>query len=128
MKQRVTSENVPEPAPGLYSNCLRAGDTLYVSGMVSTGPEGVLGVDDEYVQARTVFGKIRCLLEAAGASMNDIVKLTIFVTRIERSGEIRRARSEFFTGDFPASSMVQVSRLGQEALLLEIDAVAYAPG
>jgi enamine deaminase RidA (YjgF/YER057c/UK114 family) len=121
----VTSAEVPEPAPGLWSNCLRAGDTIYVSGMVSTGPDGVIGVDDEYVQAQVCFGKIRSLLAGAGATMDDVVKLTVFVTRIDRSAGVRKARAEFFTGDFPASSMVEVSRLGRPALLVEIEAVAY---
>lgn len=123
-KVRVTSPQVAEPAPGLWSNCIRVGDLVFVSGMVATGPNGVIGIDDEYVQARTAFEKIRLVLEAAGASMDDIVKLTIFVTRIANSAGVRRARSEFFTGDFPTSSMVEVSRLGRPELLVEIEAVA----
>ncbi len=123
-KQRITSPQVPEPAPGLWSNCLRSGDTLYVSGMVSTGPDGVIGIDDEYVQAKTCFEKIRHLLEAAGSTMDDVLKLTIFVTRIEQSAGVRKARAEFFTGDFPASSMVEISRLGRPELLVEIEAIA----
>lgn len=125
LKQRITTPEVPEPAPGLWSNCYRVGDAIYVSGMVSTGPEGVIGVDDEYVQAKTTFAKIRALLAAAGATMDDIVKLTIFVTRIAQSAGVRKARAEFFTGDFPTSSMVEVSRLGRPELLVEIEAVAY---
>lgn len=124
-RTRVTSAEVSEPAPGLWSNCLRAGDTIYVSGMVSTGPDGVIGVDDEYVQAQVCFGKIRSLLAGAGATMDDVVKLTVFVTRIDRSAGVCKARAEFFTGDFPASSMVEVNRLGRPELLVEIEAVAY---
>ena len=125
-KTRITTPDVPEPAPGLWSNCLRVGDAIYISGMVSTGPDGVIGVDDEYLQAKTIFTKIRALLAAAGASMDDVVKLTVFVTRIANSAGVRRARGEFFTGDFPASSMVEVSRLGRPEILVEIEAVAYA--
>jgi 2-iminobutanoate/2-iminopropanoate deaminase len=124
-KERITSPSVPEPAPGLWSNCLRAGNTIYISGMVSTGAEGVIGIDDEYVQARTCFEKIHHLLEAAGATMDGVLKLTIFVTRIDRSAGVRKARAEFFTGNFPASSMVEVSRLGRPELLVEIEAIAY---
>ena len=123
-KVRITSPHVPEPAPGLWSNCLRSGNTIYISGMVSTGADGVVGIDDEYVQARTCFEKIRYLLEAAGATMDDVLKLTIFVTRIDRSAGVRKARAEFFAGDFPASSMVEVSRLGRPELLVEIEAIA----
>jgi enamine deaminase RidA (YjgF/YER057c/UK114 family) len=123
---RVTSPDVPEPGPGLWSNCLRVGDAIYVSGLVATGPEGVVGIEVVYAQAHLAFTKIRYLLQAAGATMDDIVKLTIFVTRIDKSAGIRRARSEFFSGDFPASSMVEVSRLGRPELLVEIEAVAVA--
>jgi 2-iminobutanoate/2-iminopropanoate deaminase len=123
---RITSSHVPEPGPGLWSSCIKAGGIIYVSGMVATAPEGVIGIEDEYVQAKTAFIKIRHLLEAAGATMDDVVKLTIFVIRIAKSAEIRRARAEFFTGDFPTSSMVEVSRLGRPELLVEIEAVAHA--
>lgn len=125
-KQRVVSPEVNEPPPQLWSNCLKVGDIAYVSGMTSRGAdrETVLG-DSEYEQARVVFGKIRDLVSAAGGVMDDVVKMTIFVTRIDRNTEVWRARKEFFAGDFPACTLVQVAALAKPEILLEIEAVAH---
>jgi enamine deaminase RidA (YjgF/YER057c/UK114 family) len=81
--------------------------------------------DDEYAQAKVIFTKIRHLLEAAGGSMADVVKVTIFVTDITQREKVWRARREFFTGNFPASTLVQVAALANPSLKVEIEAVAH---
>src|SRR5688500_17585502 len=98
-KEKITSELVAEPAPRLWSNCLRVGEMVYVSGMTARAMDGesLLG-NDEYEQSKTVFTKIRHLLEAAGGRMDDVVKMTIFVTNIAKNREVWRARSEFLSG------------------------------
>jgi 2-iminobutanoate/2-iminopropanoate deaminase len=125
-RQRIISTAVNEPPADLWSNCLRVGDIAYVSGMTSRGAdrETVLGAD-EYEQAKVVFQKIKDMVEAAGGVMNDVVKMTIFVTRIEHNTEVWRARKEFFSGDFPACTLVQVASLAKPEILLEIEAVAH---
>ncbi|TFW32903.1 RidA family protein [Massilia horti] len=125
-KERIISPAVVEPPEGLWSNCLRVGNIAYISGMTARGPdrETILG-DNEYDQAKVVFQKIKDLVEAAGGVMNDIVKMTIFVTRIEHNTDVWRARKEFFTGDFPACTLVQVSKLAKGQILLEIEAIAH---
>jgi len=125
-KQRILSPAVKEPAPQLWSNCLKIGDIAYVSGMTARGPDGqtVLGVD-EYEQAKVVFQKIKDLVVAAGGVMDDVVKMTIFVTRIGNNTKIWDARKEFFTGDFPACTLVEVSSLAKPEILLEIEAIAH---
>ena len=124
-KQRILSEAVREPADGLWSNCLRVGDTVYVSGMTARAADGqtILG-DNEHDQAMVVFQKIKDLVEASGAVMDDVVKMTIYVTRISHNTEIWGARREFFTGDFPACTLVEVSSLAKPEILLEIEATA----
>ena len=124
-KERITSPQVAEPAPGMWSNCLRVGDTVYVSGMTARAMDGetLLG-NDEYEQSKVVFAKIRNLVEAAGGRMDDVVKMTIFVTDIAKNREVWRARKEFFSGDFPACSLVEVSKLAKPEILVEIEAVA----
>jgi len=126
-RTRITSEDVTEPASGLWSNCLRIDDQIYISGMTARGADGasVLG-DDEYEQAKVVFGKIKSLVEAAGAAMDDVVKMTIFVTDITNNRLVWEARREFFTGDFPACTLVEVSALAKPEILLEIEAIAIA--
>jgi 2-iminobutanoate/2-iminopropanoate deaminase len=126
LKQRIISPAVNEPPADLWSNCLRVGDIAYVSGMTSRGAdrETVLGAN-EYEQAKVVFQKIRDMIEAAGGVMNDVVKMTIFVTRIGHNTEVWRARKEFFSGDFPACTLVEVASLAKPEILLEIEAIAH---
>ena len=116
---RATSPKVPEPQPGTWSNCLVVGGVAYLAGMTARG-EG-----DEYTQAKAIFTKIRHLVEAAGGGMADIVKVTIFVTDIKQREKVWQARREFFTGNFPASTLVQVAALADPSLKVEINAVAH---
>ena len=117
---RVTTPKVSEPAPGTWSNCLVVNGVAYLAGMTAGGGEG-----DEYAQAKAIFTKIRHLVEAAGGSMADILKVTIFVTDITQREKVWQARREFFTGNFPASTLVQVAALANPSLKVEIEAVAY---
>jgi enamine deaminase RidA (YjgF/YER057c/UK114 family) len=123
--RRVTTPDVPEPPPRLFSHCLVAGDTIYVSGQHAGGADGSPAGDPSMLgQARTALARIKLLVEAAGASMSDIVKLTVFTTNIEQRAAISQARREFFTGDFPCSTLVEIVSLVHPALLVEIEAVA----
>ena len=76
-------------------------------------------------QAKAVFTKIKHLIEAAGGTMNDIIRVDIYVTDIKQREEVWKARKEFFTGDFPASTLVEVSALATPELLVEIEAIAH---
>jgi 2-iminobutanoate/2-iminopropanoate deaminase len=118
---RATSSAVPEPQPGTWSNCLVAGGIAYIAGMTARGSDA----SDEYTQAKEVFTKIRHLVEAAGGSMADVMKVTIFVTDISQREKVWQARREFFTGNFPASTLVQVAALADPSLKVEIEAVAH---
>lgn len=123
--ERITSSRVPEPPPGRWSNALRVGHMLFVSGTVSRAPDGVtIEGRDEYEQAKIIFGKIRLLVEAAGGAMSDVVKMTIYVINIKKNTEVWRARQEFFTGDFPCSTLVEVRNLATPEILIEIEAIA----
>jgi 2-iminobutanoate/2-iminopropanoate deaminase len=119
---RVTSPAVPEPPAGTWSNCLTANGIAYIAGMTARGSEAT---GDEYHQAKAIFAKIRALIEAAGGSMADVMKVTIFVTDISQREKVWQARREFFTGNFPASTLVQVAALADPSLKVEIEAVAH---
>lgn len=125
-KHKVVSPKVAEPAPKHWSNCLLVGDVAYVSGMTARAMDGetLLG-DNEYDQSLVVFDKIRNLIEAAGGRMDDVVKMTIFVTDITKNTEVWRARSEFFSSDFPTCSLVEVKGLAKPEILVEIEAIAH---
>lgn len=122
--EQIISADVTEPAPGMWSNCLKAGDMVYISGLTARdrGLNAVGG--DEYEQAAVIFQRMRALVEAAGGAMSDVVKLTIFVTRIGEREQVWRARREAFEGAFPAASLVEVSALAEAAIKVEIEAVA----
>ena len=126
-RTKVTVPNVAEAGPGLWSNCIRAGDLIFISGQVARPLEGgkTLVGSNEYEQTRQIFSRIQCICEAAGGSLDDIVKMTIFVVNIKNNTEVWRARREFFTGDFPASTLVEVRSLAGPETLVEIEAVAY---
>ncbi len=124
--EKITSAEVAEPPPGRWSNALRVGDMLFVSGTVSRAADGVtIQGRDEYEQAKIIFGKIRHLVEAAGGAMSDVVKMTIYVVNIKRNTEVWRARQECFTGDFPCSTLVEVRSLATPEILVEIEAIAF---
>jgi enamine deaminase RidA (YjgF/YER057c/UK114 family) len=122
---RVTSPEVPEPAPGTWSNCLVVNGVAYLAGLIARGKDGKILDGDEYEQARMIFAKIKALVEAAGGTMADVVKVTIFVTDITQREKVWRARREVFTGNFPASTLVEVAALAEPAVKVEIEAIAH---
>jgi enamine deaminase RidA (YjgF/YER057c/UK114 family) len=123
----VTASSVSTP-PG-YSHAVVAAGLIFVSGQVAFDTNGsVVGAGDMGQQARQAFRNLGAVLDAAGASFADVVKLTYFVRDIDAVGAIRAARDEFVnTANPPASTLVEVSRLFVPELLIEIEAVAAAP-
>jgi len=125
-KTRIYSPAVAEAPPGRWSNAIRAGAFLFISGQVSRSSDGsTIEGKGEYEQAKIIFTKIRNLVEAAGGTTGDVVKVTIYVVDIKQNKEVWRARQEFFDGDFPASTLVEVSALGTPEVLVEIEAIAH---
>jgi len=124
--QRVSSPHLQEPAPGTWSNCRVYGNQVFIAGMTAgDGKGGVLGDGSMYDQARQTFTKIKHLIEAAGGTMNDIIRVDIYVTDIKRREEVWKARREFFTGDFPTSTLVEVRALAIPQLLVEVNVIGF---
>jgi 2-iminobutanoate/2-iminopropanoate deaminase len=123
--KRVVSPQVAEPASGTWSNCLVVNGVAYISGMTARNNSGKVVVGDEYEQSKLIFAKIRNLVEAAGGTMSDVVKITIFVTDITQREKVWQARREVFAGDFPASTLVQVAALAEPSVKVEIEAIAH---
>ena len=123
--ERVQSDQVGEPPAETWSNCLRIGNQVFIAGMTARSSEfdSIEGAG-VYAQARIIFIKIKFLIEAAGGTMADIVKVNIFVTNIDQRQEVWRARREFFTGNFPVSTLVEVSALALPEMEVEVEAVA----
>lgn len=118
------------PAPvGSYSHVARVevGDAifLYLSGQVAQDHEGnVVGVGDLYAQAVCIHDTIKSILESQGATMADVIKITTFITDMSHLASIRALRTAYFNAPYPASTLVEVSRLVHPDWLLEIEAVA----
>jgi enamine deaminase RidA (YjgF/YER057c/UK114 family) len=92
---------------------------------VSISPEGqIMHAGDFANQARLVFENLRTVLQQAGASMTDVVKLGVFLTHMARMPEYNAAKAEFFTGAQPASTAVGVTSLAAPGLMIEVEAVA----
>ena len=123
--ERVHSDQVGEPPAETWSNCLRIGNQVFIAGMTARSSEfDSIDGAGVYAQARIIFTKIKYLIEAAGGTMADIVKVNIFVTNIDQRQEVWRARREFFTGNFPVSTLVEVSALALPEMEVEVEAVA----
>jgi enamine deaminase RidA (YjgF/YER057c/UK114 family) len=122
----VTSPAAPEPPPERWSNCLLVDGIAYVAGMVARGddPKDLAG-KDEYEQAKVIFSKIKGLIEAAGGTMADVVKIIVYVTNIKNNTKVWAARREFFKGNFPVSTLVEVRALASPEILVEIEAIAH---
>ncbi len=108
-----------------FSQAIRIGNSVYVSGQVAIDSEGnVVGKGDMRAQTRRALENVKTVLEAAGASLSDVVKVTVFLTDISRLMETHEVRAEFFPDPPPASTAVEIKALAFPDLLIEIEAVA----
>ncbi len=128
MQRLNIGSNAPWEAKVGYSRAVRIGNVVEVSGTVSVDGEKVIGINNAYEQTKHALAKIEAALVKAGASLHDVVRTRMYVTDISKWEEIGRAHGEFFKAIRPATTMVEVSRLIDPALLVEIEATAIVPG
>jgi enamine deaminase RidA (YjgF/YER057c/UK114 family) len=123
-RQLYSSGTAWEPVVG-YSRAVRVDNRIWVSGTTSTGSDGaIVGKGDPYTQAKQAIANIERALVSAGAGLADVVRTRIYVTDIAHWQDIGRAHGEAFADIRPASTMVEVSRLIDPDLLVEIEADA----
>ena len=123
-RQLYSSGTSWEPVVG-YSRAVRVDGRIWVSGTTSTGSDGaIVGKGDPYAQAKQAIANIERALTAAGAVLADVVRTRIFVTDIAHWQDIGRAHGEAFANIRPATTMVEVARLIDPDLLVEIEADA----
>jgi reactive intermediate/imine deaminase len=125
--ERSNPAGAPPVLRPYYANAVRvtAGDLLFISGQVAWDAEGeVVGRGDPVRQAEQVFANVGRILAAHGATFDDVVKVTVYVTDLSWFDELSRIRNRLFSAAPPSSTIVQVAALVDPALLIEVEAVA----
>ena len=115
-----------EPIIG-YSRAVRVGPFVHVSGCTAMTPQGLVGKGDPYAQTIQVLKTIEAALEKAGAKLEHVVRTRMYLTKIDQWEQVGRAHGEVFAGILPATTMVEVSKLIDPDMLIEIEAEAIVP-
>jgi reactive intermediate/imine deaminase len=125
-KQVERISTTPDPfEPFNISQGLRVGDLIFLSGQAALNQSGeIVGVDDFDAQADQVFRNLQQLLEVAGSGLDQVVKVTIFLTDMSNFPKIVDLRKKWFSQPWPADTIVEVSSLALPELMIEIEAIA----
>ena len=123
--RKAHNPNWPWAEKFRISQAVQVGDTVHVSGQGPLDPQGkIVGNDNMFIQSQQVFANLRAVLAEAGATMDDVVKITGFITDTGRYAEYSAARAEAFPNNIPASSTVTVADLVLPGMLVEVEAIA----
>lgn len=130
MKQQITSDKLRQPN-GHFSQATTIeakGKLVFVSGMTARKPDGTIaGIGDVTEQTRQVCENIKAAMETAGGSLDDVVRVDVYVRNIEHFDKIHAVRREFFKPPLPASTMVEVTKMVSPDYLIEINAIGVIP-
>ena len=124
-KQAIETAKAPG-AIGTYSQAVRAGSTVYLSGQIGLEPESMRMAEGIEAQTRRVFDNLRAVAEAAGGSLDGMVKLTVYLTDLAHFPRINEIMAEYFRKPYPARAAVGVSALPRGAMV-EIEGVMALP-
>jgi reactive intermediate/imine deaminase len=111
-----------------YTDAVRAGDTVWISGMLALDADGALvGGNDVVAQTEQVFRHLESVLSHCGVGFESVTKVTVFLIDVDARPAINEVRKRYFADARPASTLVQVSALAHPEALVEIEAVAHIP-
>jgi enamine deaminase RidA (YjgF/YER057c/UK114 family) len=127
MRKKISSGSPWEDVVG-YSRAVRVGNIIEVAGTTAMDGDMLVGRGDVYAQTVFIIKKVEKALQEAGASLNDVVRTRMFVTDISRWEEVGKAHGEFFKDIKPVATLVEVSKLINDDLLIEIEATAIVDG
>ena len=125
IERRVVSSGGPWEARVGYSRAVRAGRHVWVAGSTAMTPAGLIGAGDAYLQTRQALQTVERALVEVGASLADVVRTRIYLIDIDHWPEVARAHAETFATVRPAATMVEVRRLIDPEMLVEIEADAF---
>ncbi|MBI4609887.1 MAG: RidA family protein [Candidatus Rokubacteria bacterium] len=127
-KEEIRVPGMPEPISH-YTHVVKVGPLVFVSGCVASDEQGrTVGGSDVGAQARQVHENLKRCLAAAGATFADVCKVSVFLKNVADREKVNTVRKEYFGPSRPASTLVEISRLVRDDLLLEIEAIAVLPG
>lgn len=124
-KQAFETTKAPQ-AIGTYSQAVRAGSTVYLSGQIGLDPESMRMAEGIEAQTRRVFDNLRAVAEAAGGSLDGVAKLTVYLTDLAHFPRINEIMAEYFSRPYPARAAVGVAGLPRNAMV-EIEGVMVLP-
>ena len=125
-KQIIATEAAPQ-AIGTYSQAVRAGDTVYLSGQIGLDPTTMQLVEGIEAQIHQVFGNLKAVAEAAGGSLSDVVKLNVFLTDLGHFAKVNEIMAQYFVQPYPARAAVGVASLPRGALVEADGILVIAP-
>jgi len=120
----IRAKGLSEPISH-YTDAVRAGNTIYVSGQGAIAEDGTLvGRGDVVAQTRKVLDNMALALAAAGATLDDVVKVIVYLANVDDRPKVNEVRKAYFKDNKPASTLIEISRFAIEGMLIEIEAIA----
>jgi reactive intermediate/imine deaminase len=126
MPRKIIHTDLAPKAIGTYSQAVRAGDTVYLSGQIGLDPQTMQMAEGIDAQIKRVFDNLKAVAEAAGGSLNEVVRFTVYLTDLKHFAKVNEAMAAYLDEPYPARAAIGVASLPRDALV-EVDAVMVLP-